>query len=171
MYYPQDVTANMRTTGVTPGSQYFSSPESLAGHKEWGATGEAGTTILVNYDVWNRALFNHSGRNRYMLQVPVLPCYRTHYPAWDSGEAEWQGRHPQVGSRIRWDPCGKPCGIGTGQTPFRHGDGSTGMLPCRICSEVQRLRAANTQGKRKVGFRGGRRPDSKVGVRCGRAAA
>ncbi len=138
MYYPQDVTADMGPTGVTPGSQYFSSPESLAGHKELGVTGEAGTVILVHYDIWHRALRNHSGRNRYMLKF--LFC-RAAEPAAPPGTiGKRHGNRPQVGSRTHWNPCGGPCGTGTGENPFRQRNGNAGMPPCRICWPVQRRR-------------------------------
>ena len=90
MYYPQDVTADMGPTGVTPGSQYFSSEESLAGHKELGVIGEAGTVILVHYDVWHRALRNDSGRNRYMLKFLFCRAAEPDAPDWNNRGREWK---------------------------------------------------------------------------------
>ena len=42
MYYPQKVTSDMGPTGVTPGSQYFSDPESLKSLNEFGFNGRSG---------------------------------------------------------------------------------------------------------------------------------
>lgn len=85
-YYPQEVTADMGPTGVTPGSQYFSSPEPLAGHGELGVIGEASTVLLVHYDVWHRILRNHSDRNRYMLKFLFGHAAEPVAPDWASRE-------------------------------------------------------------------------------------
>lgn len=147
MYYPQDVTADMGPTGVTSGSQYFSSPESLAGHKELGVTGEAGTVILVHYDVWHRALRNHSGRNRYMLKFLFCRAAEPTAPAWNNREEEWQvpaGREqdplePLWRAMWNWNR-GQP--VATGKR--EHGDAALSDLLAG--SEAERLKAAYTIG-------------------------
>ena len=138
MYYPQDVTADMGPTGVTPGSQYFSSPDSLAGRGELGVTGEAGTVILVHYDIWHRALRNHSGRNRYMLKFLFCRATEPAAPAWNNREAEWQA--PAGRSRTHWNPCGGPCGTGTGRTRSGRETGTRGCRLVGSAGPVQRRR-------------------------------
>ncbi len=90
MYYPQRVTADMGPTGITPGSQYFSDPVSLERLTEIGVTGNAGTVIVVHYDLWHRALRNDSGRNRYMLKFLFCRASEPTRPSWDNREATWQ---------------------------------------------------------------------------------
>ncbi|MCY3657970.1 MAG: phytanoyl-CoA dioxygenase family protein, partial [Caldilineaceae bacterium] len=154
MYYPQDVTADMGPTGVTPGSQYFASEESLAGHKELGVTGEAGTVILVHYDVWHRALRNDSGRNRYMLKFLFCRATEPTAPAWNNREAEWQapaGREqdplePLWQAMWRWNRGDPVPAVGR-----EYGDAALSDLMAG--SETERLRAAYTIGSDAFGHR------------------
>ena len=65
-YYPQDTTVDMGPTGVVPGSQYFNNtPDSEA---EVALAGEAGTVVIVHYDLWHRGMANVTDRKRYMLK-------------------------------------------------------------------------------------------------------
>ena len=147
MYYPQDVTADMGPTGVTPGSQYFSSEESLAGHKELGVTGEAGTVILVHYDVWHRALRNDSGRNRYMLKFLFCRATEPTVPAWNNREAEWQasaGREqdslePLWQAMWCWNRGDPVPAVGWGYE-------DAALSDLLVGSEAERMRAAYTIG-------------------------
>ena len=147
MYYPQDVTADMGPTGVTPGSQYFSSEESLAGHRELGVIGEAGTVILVHYDVWHRALRNHSGRNRYMLKFLFCRAAEPTAPAWNNRDAEWQspaGREsdpmePLWQAMWRWNR-------GTSVPVEGRERGRVALSDLLTGSEMERLRTAYTIG-------------------------
>lgn len=100
MYYPQRVTADMGPTGITPGSQYFREPESLEPLEEIGVTGEAGTVIVVHYDLWHRALRNDSGRDRYMLKFLFCRASEPTAPAWDNQEAEWKSPVGRAGDDL-----------------------------------------------------------------------
>ena len=147
MYYPQAVTADMGPTGVTPGSQYFSSPASLAGRGELGVTGEAGTVILVHYDVWHRALRNHSGRNRYMLKFLFCRATEPAAPAWNNREGGWRapaGREsdplePLWQAMWRWNR-GDPV-----PAEGKEG-GGVALSDLLVGSEMERLKAAYTMG-------------------------
>ena len=147
MYYPQDVTADMGPTGVTPGSQYFSSEKSLVGHGELGVVGEAGTVILVHYDVWHRALRNHSGRNRYMLKFLFCRATEPTAPAWNNQEEEWQapaGREqallePLWQAMWRWNR-------GASIPAEGWECGSVVLADLLVGSEMERLRTAYTIG-------------------------
>lgn len=90
-YYPQDVTEDMGPTGIVPGSQYYlTEPEDRA-RKERPVCVRAGTVVIVNFDIWHRALANTSGKQRYMIKFefgrmddPVLapwPSGGDHLPA------------------------------------------------------------------------------------------
>ena len=105
MYYPQKVTSDMGPTGVTPGSQYFSDPESLKSLNELGLTGEAGTIILVHYDLWHRALANTSGRNRYMLKFLFCRATEPTFPTWDNHSEAWTAPPERAGDPLEplWD--------------------------------------------------------------------
>ncbi len=145
MYYPQDVTADMGPTGVTSGSQYFSSEESLAGHKELGVTGEAGTVILVHYDVWHRALRNDSGRNRYMLKFLFCRAAEPDAPDWNNRGREWKapaGREqkplePLWRAMWHWN-WGVPVAVEEQES------GTVCLSDLLVGSETERLRAAYT---------------------------
>ena len=145
MYYPQDVTADMGPTGVTPGSQYLSDPESLTGHRELGVTGEAGTVILVHYDVWHRALRNHSGRNRYMLKFLFCRAAEPVAPDWNHRGTAWQAPEGREGDPLEplwqalWDwNMGRPHASG------ERASGSVVLSDLLAGSEPERLRAAYT---------------------------
>lgn len=100
MYYPQAVTSDMGPTGVTPGSQYFSDPASVAGADEIAVTGDAGTVIIVHYDLWHRALRNVSARPRYMLKFLFCRASEPTRPAWDNRAAEWRAPADRAGDPL-----------------------------------------------------------------------
>ena len=105
MYYPQPVTSNMGPTGVTPGSQYFSESASLDSEDEFGVTGEAGTIILIHYDLWHRALENTSGHNRYMVKFLFCRATEPTGPAWNNRTAAWTAPAERAGDPLEplWD--------------------------------------------------------------------
>lgn len=105
MYYPQRVTAAMGPTGITPGSQYFSDPASLADLTEIGVEGDAGTVVIVHYDLWHRALRNDSGRSRYMLKFLFCRASEPTRPAWDNREVDWKTPGGRKGDAMEplWD--------------------------------------------------------------------
>ena len=100
MYYPQAVTTDMGPTGVTPGSQYLSDPASVADADEIAVTGDAGTVIIVHYDLWHRALRNVSGRPRYMLKFLFCRASEPIRPAWAPRAAEWQAPADRAGDPL-----------------------------------------------------------------------
>lgn len=78
MYYPQDVPLERGPTGVIPGSQYYESrvptlPLPADAPKDTEGiglptTGEAGSVILIHFDLWHRAFPNLSDQDRYMFK-------------------------------------------------------------------------------------------------------
>ncbi|MBM3264072.1 MAG: HEAT repeat domain-containing protein [candidate division Zixibacteria bacterium] len=78
MYYPQDVTIDNGPTGVIPGSHYFESHTPRLPQVEGKAVdpegvgipavGEAGTVLIIHFDLWHRAFPNLTDRTRYMFK-------------------------------------------------------------------------------------------------------
>jgi hypothetical protein len=79
MYYPQATPPEIGPTGAIPGSQYYESrvptlpltadeaaldPEGIG----LPVAGEAGSVILIHFDLWHRAFPNHTDRERYMFK-------------------------------------------------------------------------------------------------------
>ncbi|MBT5872804.1 MAG: phytanoyl-CoA dioxygenase [Candidatus Latescibacteria bacterium] len=68
MYYPQDVTVENGPTGVIPGTQYFETRPENEDAAGIPMTGEAGSLIIIHFDLWHRAYPNLSGNTRYMMK-------------------------------------------------------------------------------------------------------
>jgi hypothetical protein len=64
-YYPQATTVEMGPSGVVPGSHYLNRrPE----REPVALEGDAGTIVIVHYDIWHLGMANDSDRKRYMLK-------------------------------------------------------------------------------------------------------
>ena len=93
-YYPQDTGAAMGPTAIVPRSHYLN--EAQREEDEIHLTGEAGTVVLVHYDIWHRATgYLPPGPTRYMVKFlftrmadPAQPSWR-HEPA--GGAPAWNG--------------------------------------------------------------------------------
>ena len=79
MYYPQDAPPEIGPTGAIPGSQYYESrvptlpltdEEAALDPERIGlpVAGEAGSVILIHFDLWHRAFPNHTDKERYMFK-------------------------------------------------------------------------------------------------------
>ena len=102
-YYPQDTDEAMGPTAIVPRSHFLN--EQQGEEDEIHLTGQAGTVVIVHYDIWHRATGYLTGdRTRYMVKFlftrmadPVRPSWR-HDPAarvrlWGSnGDARDGGR-------------------------------------------------------------------------------
>jgi ectoine hydroxylase-related dioxygenase (phytanoyl-CoA dioxygenase family) len=98
MYYPQDVTLDNGPTGVIPGSQYFESRVEKLPHAAGSAedpegiglpaVGEAGTVIIIHFDIWHRAFPNHTGSNRYMFKFQFTRMDEPDRAYWNKRRAE-----------------------------------------------------------------------------------
>ena len=88
-YYPQDTPVELGPTGVIPGSHYHNvdPAEDLPG--EVPLTGEAGTVVLVHYDLWHRAMPNSTERPRYMVKFLFTRLQEPNGPSWDTAGADW----------------------------------------------------------------------------------
>ena len=105
-YYPQDTDEAMGPTAVVPRSHYLN--ERQGEEDEIHLTGEAGTVVLVHYDIWHRATGYLTGdRTRYMVKFlftrmadPTRPSWR-HEPAagpplWERNGAAGDGERPAL---------------------------------------------------------------------------
>ncbi|TNJ67625.1 phytanoyl-CoA dioxygenase [Paenibacillus hemerocallicola] len=91
MYFPQDTPIELGPTGVMPGTQNyetrtFASDESAG---EVTAAGEAGTFVLIHYDIWHRSTANLAGRERFMLKFEFMRTQAPTEPSWDNREPDW----------------------------------------------------------------------------------
>jgi hypothetical protein len=94
-YYPQDTTIDMGPTGILPASQYYETIEGAERRQEVPLTGEAGTVVIVHYDLWHRAMPNKSEQGRYMLKFLFQRLQEPRSPSWDNEDLGW--RSPAVG--------------------------------------------------------------------------
>jgi HEAT repeat protein len=108
-YYPQDSPEQIGPTGVVPGTHTYehkdswepiSAPQPL--------TGEAGTMVLVHFDLWHRAFPNLTDKTRFMMKFQFLRMSEPTAPTWNHQQAEFPGgngagqRHRNIWTRV-WD--------------------------------------------------------------------
>ncbi len=97
MYYPQDTTVDMGPTGVIPGTHYYNWLKGPIGVQERidGTEGEvpmavdAGTVLIVHYDIWHRGMGNESDKKRYMMKFMFTRMEEPRTPSWDNQHAAW----------------------------------------------------------------------------------
>ena len=93
-YYPQHTPVEMGPTGVADGSQYFNIGPPHDG--ETPLTGEAGTVVIVNYDLWHRGTLNTGDRKRFMLKFLFTRLDEPTEPEWQSDSGDWQAFDPAL---------------------------------------------------------------------------
>ena len=97
MYYPQDTTVEMGPTGVLPGSHYFNWLRGPIGlnmrldstEGEVPVVVEAGTVLMVHYDLWHRGMGNSTDKKRYMMKFMLARIEEPQAPSWDNQDSEW----------------------------------------------------------------------------------
>jgi len=99
MYYPQDAPVEIGPTGAIPGSQYYESRVATLPLGEAAAldpdgiglpvAGEAGSVILIHFDLWHRAFPNHTDKERYMFKFQFT---RLDEPT----EAHWKRQSAEI---------------------------------------------------------------------------
>ncbi len=113
MYYPQDVTADMGPTSIVSESQYHQTSLDGPLGPERPMCGEAGTVTILHYDLWHRAMPNHSSKKRFMMKFLFTRLEEPSAPSWDSAAAEWptgeDGRQAMWESMWRWYRGGRDC--------------------------------------------------------------
>ena len=93
-YYPQDTPVELGPTAIAPGSHYYNTPDSVTASNEFPVCGKAGTVAIVNYDLWHRAMPNHTDKNRYMMKFLFARMSEPQTPSWNSEKTEWDQHEP-----------------------------------------------------------------------------
>ena len=105
LYYPQDTPPEMGPTQLIPGSQYSDSLSAEA--KETGhiVPGEAGTCVLVHFDIGHGGSLNVSDKTRYMvkwvftrIEEPAEPTWNFNdgAPFWPEDISDLVWRKPEI---------------------------------------------------------------------------
>lgn len=91
MYFPQDTPVELGPTGVMPGTQNYETRIFAEDDRkeEALASGEAGTFILIHYDIWHRATANTLGEPRYMLKFEFMRTEAPAAPSWNNKDPKW----------------------------------------------------------------------------------
>lgn len=91
MYFPQDTPIELGPTGIMPGTQNYETRifDADASVGEATAVGEAGTFVLIHFDIWHRSTANLLGRERFMLKFEFMRTEAPTEPSWDNRETEW----------------------------------------------------------------------------------
>ena len=90
LYYPQNTPEERGPTGIVPGSQYYNTRAGEDGSREIPLSGEAGTVVIVHYDLWHRAMPNRSDEKRYMMKFLFTRLEEPQSPSWDSEQEAWE---------------------------------------------------------------------------------
>ena len=92
MYFPQNTPPELGPTSVMPGTQNYASRIFIEDEmkEEVLASGEAGTFILIHYDIWHRATANTLGQPRYMLKFEFMRTEAPVAPSWNNENEEWK---------------------------------------------------------------------------------
>ncbi len=78
MYFPQGTPVAMGPTGALEGSQYGLQPPNGT-YQPFAEDGDAGSFLLIHYDIWHRKMLNTTDSHRYMLKfqftrlLPPMP--------------------------------------------------------------------------------------------------
>ena len=88
MYYPQDVTSNMGPTLILPGTHVLQAlPERMASQGNFRdqviATVDAGSVVILHYDIWHAGTANTSETVRYMLKFLFQRTTNPSVPSWN----------------------------------------------------------------------------------------
>ena len=88
MYYPQDVASNMGPTVLLPGTHMLKAmPDRMASQgnfkEQYTATVNAGSVVILHYDIWHAGSANTSSTVRYMLKFLFQRENLPDVPSWD----------------------------------------------------------------------------------------
>ena len=89
-YYPQDTPEELGPTGIVPGSHYYNTSLGADVNSELPLCGQAGEVTFANYDLWHRAMPNHTSRMRYMMKFLYLRMCETEKATWLHKESDWK---------------------------------------------------------------------------------
>ena len=90
LYYPQETPEDLGPTGIIPKSHYYGNRDSIDADNEVPLCGKAGTVTITNYDLWHRAMPNHSSQKRYMMKFLFARMSEPEIPSWNNQDLEWE---------------------------------------------------------------------------------
>ena len=95
-YYPQDTPLERGPSGIVPGSHYFNTPEGAQIDQELPLVTPAGSVTITHYDLWHRAMPNHSDHHRFMIKFLFARMDEPEAPSWNNQQTEWPGAPPAL---------------------------------------------------------------------------
>ncbi|MCU6712059.1 HEAT repeat domain-containing protein [Paenibacillus sp. J5C_2022] len=103
MYFPQDTPIELGPTGVMPGSHNYRTRTFVQDdtEEELTANGEAGTFVLIHFDIWHRSTSNMTSQPRYMLKFEFMRTEAPSEPSWDYKESKWRIPATPVANRVQ----------------------------------------------------------------------
>ena len=101
MYYPQDVESNMGPTALIPGTHLFpSSADRMASYGNFKnqviATVNAGSVLIVHYDIWHAGTANTSNKVRYMIKFLFNRQSESSEPSWNYDPVAAAAQAPRI---------------------------------------------------------------------------
>ncbi|MFT5090543.1 MAG: hypothetical protein ACI906_003572 [Candidatus Latescibacterota bacterium] len=142
-YYPHDVSLHNGPSAAIPTSQHYNSAPEALQRTELPLVGPAGTFTIVHYDLWHRAMPNHSDNDRFMVKFLFARLREPQTPTWDHENSVWQETTddgpPNALCRSTWRWLG-----GAGTTEQGHNGASLEPLAKNLHAprERERLTAA-----------------------------
>ena len=96
-YYPQDTPVELGPTGIVPGSHV---DNQRPPRDEHALTGEAGTVVIVHYDLWHRGMPNKGEMVRYMQKFLFTRLSEPTRPDWDCDSRDFAEENENGRSRM-----------------------------------------------------------------------
>jgi len=90
MYYPQEIFEKIGPTGVIPGSQCIAQRLEDIDQLGTPAEGQAGTCMMIHYDIWHRKMKNFTNLKRFMTKFEFIRMHRPDRVTWDNTNPDWQ---------------------------------------------------------------------------------
>jgi hypothetical protein len=150
MYYPQDCPEEIGPTGIVPGSQAYAEKESWEPLESiLPCVGEAGTAVLVHFDIWHRACPNTLAKTRFMMKFQFTRMSEPTAPTWNNRSAVWPGgngagnRHRRMWTNLWNWHCGEPFATGDNGSAVSEADA---LAHLRGADLETRMAAADSLG-------------------------
>lgn len=148
-YYPQDCPEEIGPTGVVPGSHTYEKKESWEPLESvLPCVGEAGTAVLVHFDIWHRACPNLLEQTRFMMKFQFTRMSEPTAPTWNNKSAAWPtgngagDRHRGMWTKLWNWHRGEPFAAVDGPT----GSEADALAQLRTGDLAERMAAADSLG-------------------------
>ena len=90
LYYPQDTALEHGPTHLIPGSQYYPRLSQQDIQQGRPVAGQAGSLILIHFDIGHGAGVNLLRRTRFMMKFVFVRSEEPQGPSWNCQETGWQ---------------------------------------------------------------------------------